>query len=94
MISSQGAFIFTQNPRLYLIPDVAYIDPGVWQNLTEEQVKSYKGDPFFPKLVVEVDKLQGPGSRRQEQMRKAQIYLHTGTVQMVWLIDPVNKIML
>ena len=76
------------------MPDGAYIAPHVWQNLTEEQARTYRGEPFSPELVVEVDKLQGQCTRLDEQLRKAKVYLHTGTVKMVWLIDPVNKIML
>ena len=43
---------------------------------------------------MEVDKLEGSGSRYNEQIRKAKLSLLTGTVKTVWLIDPVNKIMI
>lgn len=82
------------------MPDVAYTSRSVHRALTADQLRTYKGAPFSPSFVVEVDLLSGIGSKRKELDRKMrEIYFKSrpsgwNGVELGWLIDPTNKIMI
>lgn len=59
---SQGAFIIGPN-RDVRMPDVAYIPRDIFRNLTQQQQWTYRGEPFAPSFVVQVDTLTGPQSQ-------------------------------
>ena len=76
-----------------LIPDVAYTTAHVHQTLTEEQALTYRGAPFSPIFVVEVDTLTGNQFRLGEVDKKMELYFQSGDVRLGWALDPANKIM-
>ncbi|EEY60091.1 uncharacterized protein PITG_12395 [Phytophthora infestans T30-4] len=63
--TSQGAFILEQRPGKpnVRMPDVAYTPRDDDRNLTREQMWTYRGDPYVPTFVVEIDELSGRGSK-------------------------------
>lgn len=88
--TSQGAFVLdrrTAKPTIRL-PDVAYTPRQVDRNLVENQVWTYRGDPFVPSFVVEIDKLKGRNSQRKALDRKMRDEYFPNGVQLGWLIDP------
>ncbi|GMF21038.1 unnamed protein product [Phytophthora lilii] len=88
--TSQGAFILEQRPGgpNVRMPDVAYTPRDDDRNLTCEQMWTYRGDPFVPTFVVEIDKLSGRGSQRSALDRKMRNEYFQHGVQLGWLIDP------
>lgn len=82
------------------MPDLAHTPRQIHRALTEQQLRTYKGAPFSPSFVVEVDLLSGKGSKRNELDRKMrEIYFKRRAngwngVELGWLIDPTNKIMI
>jgi Uma2 family endonuclease len=88
--TSRGAFVLEQRtgkPTVRM-PDVAYTPRDVDRNVSREQVWTYRGDPFVPSLVVEVDKLAGKNSQRKALDRKMRNEYFPHGVQLGWLIDP------
>ncbi|ETO69764.1 hypothetical protein F444_13700 [Phytophthora nicotianae P1976] len=88
--TSQGAFILEQNtgkPTVRM-PDVAYTPRDVDRNLALDQVWTYRGDPFVPTFVVEIDKLADRNSQRKVLDRKMRDEYFPHGVQLGWLIDP------
>jgi len=59
--TSQGASILEQRPRKPTVqmPDVTYIPRDADRNLLAQQTWTYRGKPFVPTFVVEIDKLAG-----------------------------------
>ncbi|KAE9019690.1 hypothetical protein PR003_g13264 [Phytophthora rubi] len=83
--TSQGAFIFGIDVRM---PDVAYTPRDTDRDLSTESTWTYRGDPFVPTFVVEIDKLSGRGSQRSALDRKMRNEYFQHGVQLGWLIDP------
>ncbi|GMF13144.1 unnamed protein product [Phytophthora lilii] len=83
--TSQGAFIFSTDVRM---PDVAYTPRDTDRGLSTESTWTYRGEPFIPTFVVEIDKLSGPGSQRRALDRKMRNEYFQHGVQLGWLIDP------
>ena len=83
--TSAGAFIFGTDVRM---PDVAYTPRNTHRNLSSESTWTYRGEPFVPTFVVEIDKLSGQGSQRSALDRKMRDDYFQHGVQLGWLIDP------
>ncbi|GMF43458.1 unnamed protein product [Phytophthora lilii] len=88
--TSQGAFVLEQRPRRPTVrmPDVAYTPRDADRNLSAQQTWTYRGEPFVPSFVVEIDKLAGRGSQRRALDRKMRREYFQHGVQLGWLIDP------
>ncbi|KAK1946510.1 hypothetical protein P3T76_002063 [Phytophthora citrophthora] len=88
--TAQGAFVLEQRARKPTVrmPDVAYTPRDEDRNLAREQVWTYRGDPFTPSFVVEIDNLSGEGSQRSALNRKMRNEYFQHGVQLGWLIDP------
>ncbi|KAE9044575.1 hypothetical protein PR003_g1943 [Phytophthora rubi] len=83
--TSHGAFIFDSDIRM---PDVAYTLRDTDRGLSTESTWTYRGEPFVPTFVVEIDKLSGRGSQRSALDRKMRNEYFQHGVQLGWLIDP------
>ncbi|KAG1698588.1 hypothetical protein DVH05_014455 [Phytophthora capsici] len=83
---SSGAFVMNHLLEFSVRwPDVTYTPRKDDRKLAMNQVWIYRGEPFVPTFVVEIEKLSGEGSRLSfldNKMRNE--YFQHG----VWLIDP------
>ncbi|EEY60099.1 uncharacterized protein PITG_12409 [Phytophthora infestans T30-4] len=88
--TSQGAFILEQRPGKpnVRMPDVAYTPRDDDRNLTREQMWTYRGDPYVPTFVIEIDELSGRGSKLSALDGKMRNDYFQHGVQLGWLIDP------
>lgn len=91
--TSQGAFILEHRPGEpnVRMPDVAYTPRHNDRNLTRDQRWTYRGDPYVPTFVVEIDKLSGRGSQRSALDRKMRNDYFQHGVRSGWLINPRPK---
>jgi Uma2 family endonuclease len=95
--TSQGAFVYNQgdNGAEVLMPDVAYTPREVDRRLNDKQIWSYKGEPFSPTFVVEIDVLEGSKSQfKQLDLKMKHFYFKKMNVKLGWLIDPEKKVMI
>ncbi|MEP7340607.1 MAG: Uma2 family endonuclease [Acidobacteriota bacterium] len=67
------------------MPDMSWIKLARWNQLTEEQRKSFP--PICPDFVVE---LRSPSDSLKELKAKMEEYIENGA-QLGWLIDPIQK---
>lgn len=91
MTTSQGAFVLEQRPikPAVRMPDVAYtLRDEKDRGLDRTQMWTYRGEPFDPSFVVEIDKLSGRGSQRRALNSKMRYEYFRHGVQLGWLIDP------
>lgn len=75
------------------MPDVVYAPHEAIRELSDEQRWTRHGEPSAPVFVVEVDTLEGPNSQLDALDHKMRQEYFTHGVQLGWLIDPQNKIM-
>ncbi|KAI9988801.1 hypothetical protein PInf_022385 [Phytophthora infestans] len=78
----------TTKRTLVRMPDVAYTPRDDDRNLTREQMWTYRGDPYVPTFVVEIDELSGRGSKLSALDGKMRNEYFQHGVQLGWLIDP------
>ncbi|KAG6959560.1 hypothetical protein JG688_00010016 [Phytophthora aleatoria] len=70
------------------MPDVAYTPRDTDRGLSNESTWMYRGEPFVPTFVVEIDKLSGRGSQYSALDRKMRDEYFQHGVQLGLLIDP------
>ncbi|KAG6959721.1 hypothetical protein JG687_00008612 [Phytophthora cactorum] len=70
------------------MPDVAYTPRDTDRGLSNESTWMYRGEPFVPTFVVEIDKLSGRGSQYSALDRKMRDEYFQYGVQLGLLIDP------
>ena len=70
------------------MPDVAYTPRDADRYLSAQQTWAYRGEPFVPSFVVEIDKLAGRGYQHRALDRKMRTEYFQPGVQLGWLIDP------
>ena len=87
--SSQGGFLI--GPGMIKAPDVAFTPSAMCSTLTQNQQFSFRGAPFCPIFVVEVDDLTIERKLVDLTVKIKDSYFPSG-VQLAWLVDPVNKI--
>jgi Uma2 family endonuclease len=87
--SSQGGFLI--GPGMIKAPDVAFTPSGICSTLTQNQQFSFRGAPFCPIFVVELDDLTIERKLVDLTAKIEDSYFPSG-VQLAWLVDPVNKI--
>ncbi|CAG8627466.1 10212_t:CDS:2 [Diversispora eburnea] len=98
--SSQGGFNFhVRGGRMIRAPDVSFTSKNVYRHLTQQQLWTFKGEPFTPMVVIEVsDTIKDSDTNKKKKAfddldEKFKFeYFSVGTsVQLGWLIDPKNK---
>ncbi|CAG8521417.1 5925_t:CDS:2, partial [Dentiscutata erythropus] len=91
--SSQGGFNFNVGGKKTIeAPDVAFVPRRVYDNLTEQQRITFKGEPFSPIFVVEVANITKRSVFDKLDSKFKDDYLsEESAVQLGWLIDPENK---
>ncbi|KAL3664396.1 hypothetical protein V7S43_010719 [Phytophthora oleae] len=70
------------------MPDVAYSPRDTDRGSPSASTWMYRGEPFVPSFVVEVDKLSGRGSQRSAFDRKMRNEYFQNGVKLGWLVDP------
>ncbi|KAG2524929.1 hypothetical protein JM18_005128 [Phytophthora kernoviae] len=83
--TSQGTFVFGTDVR---IPDISYTSCSTHRGLSTGSTWTYRGEPYAPTFVVEIDELSGQGSQRSALDRKMRNEYFQHGVQLGWLIDP------
>ncbi|GMF11962.1 unnamed protein product [Phytophthora lilii] len=83
--TSAGAFISGTDVRT---PDIAYAPRHTDRNLSSEATWTYRGEPYTPTFVVEIDRLSGQDSRFLALDRKMRTQFFQHGVELGWLIDP------
>jgi Uma2 family endonuclease len=90
--TSKGGFDFnvTNNQKIRA-PDVAYTPENTFLSLDENQLWSFKGQPFTPIFIVEVANLTNKVVAKDVDNKIKKDYFADGTsVKLGWLIDPIN----
>lgn len=84
VLAPSGGFILGRNPDTLLEPDVSFV--RIDRIPTSAQRQRFV--ELAPDLAVEV---LSPSERMTAVMRKVELYLAAG-VQLVWVVDPIRKI--
>ena len=89
--TSQGGFnLSTTGGRTIRAPDVAFTPKQTYCNLTQQQLLTFRGQPFSPIFAVEVEDLS-VASKLSELTRKFKDEYFPAGVELGWLIDPRGK---
>ena len=89
--SSQGGFNFTTTGgRSIRAPDVAFTPKQTYRSLSVVQRRTFKGEPFCPTFVVEVEDTSKKAKLTALTAKFKETYFPAG-VQLGWLIDPIGK---
>ena len=88
-VTLHGGYKFGQDS--IRAPNIAFTPMETYENLTDQQRKTFQGPSFTPSFVIEVDDLskQDTLETLTEKMREA--YISKG-VQLGWSIDPFHKV--
>src|SRR2546421_2439215 len=91
--TSQGGYDFNVGgQRTIDAPDVAFLTRKAYKRLTLQQRRTFQGAPFSSTFVVEVaDLSQASVFHRLDRKIKDDYLATESSVQLAWLIDPVNK---
>ncbi|KAG2844406.1 hypothetical protein PC113_g18407 [Phytophthora cactorum] len=79
--------VFGEQPAFF-IDEGRFIPYRIVVRLSTESTWTYRGEPFVPTFVVEIEKLSGRGSQRRALDRKMRNEYFQHGVQLGWLIDP------
>ncbi|GBB90560.1 hypothetical protein RclHR1_17560002 [Rhizophagus clarus] len=91
--TSKGGFDFnvTINSQKIRAPDIAFTPEDTFLSLDENQLWSFKGQPFTPKFIVEVADISRKDVGNKIDAKIKRDYFANGTsVELGWLIDPKN----
>ncbi|KAF8976746.1 hypothetical protein BGZ46_007990 [Entomortierella lignicola] len=89
--TSQGGFNFSRTGgRNIRAPDVAFTPKKTYRSLSEAQLDTFKGDPFNPTFVVEVESISFKSDLETLKTKFKTDYIPAG-VKLGWLVDPINK---
>ncbi|EPZ33248.1 hypothetical protein ROZALSC1DRAFT_31098 [Rozella allomycis CSF55] len=102
--SSQGGYKFAQYNlevndghghirTIIRAPDIAFVPRNVARNLDANQLFTFKGEPFTPTFVIEVEDIST--TSRYEKIKKKiceEYFSVNSSIRLAWLIDPQNKI--
>jgi Uma2 family endonuclease len=89
--SSQGGFnLSTTGGRTIRAPDVAFTPKETYRNLDEQQLYTFRGDPFNPTFAAEVEDVSHDSKLSELTKKFKDVYFPAG-VQLGWLADPVNR---
>ncbi|CAG8602110.1 7587_t:CDS:2 [Paraglomus occultum] len=73
-------------------PDVGYLTRKVYKELTKRQRETFQGAPFFPIFAIEVADISIKSKfEKLDRKIKDDYFAPESSVQLAWLIDPVNK---
>ncbi|RHZ88066.1 hypothetical protein Glove_26g292 [Diversispora epigaea] len=98
--SSQGGFNFhVRGGRTIRAPDVSFTSKNVYRHLTQQQLWTFKGEPFTPMVVIEVsDTIKDSDTNKKkkafddlDEKFKFEYFAVGTSVQIGWLIDPKNE---
>jgi Uma2 family endonuclease len=87
--SSQGGFLLGHGT--IRAPDVAFTSQATYSKLTQQQRLSFKGAPFSPVFVVEVDDLTNQHKLDSLTKKIKETYFPSG-VRLAWLLDATHQI--
>ncbi|RIA96686.1 putative restriction endonuclease-domain-containing protein [Glomus cerebriforme] len=90
--TSQGGFNFSNsNKQKIRAPDIAFTPMETCLSLDDNQLWSFKGQPFTPNFVVEVANLENNALEKiiDTKIKKDYFAMNT-SVKLGWLIDPKN----
>ncbi|KAL1920699.1 uncharacterized protein VTP21DRAFT_1076 [Calcarisporiella thermophila] len=88
---SQGGFNFAVlEGREIRAPDVAFTPKEIYRALDEQQLDTFRGQPFHPTFVVEVEDVSSSSKLAELTEKFKEIYFNAG-VDLGWLINPANK---
>ena len=97
--SSQGGFSLPPDQEATLVtgagliiraPDVAFTPKETYRNLTQEQLLTFRGEPFHPSFIVEVDDVGTPSKLADLTAKIKNEYFPAG-IELGLLVDPVNR---
>lgn len=90
--TSQGGFNFTVvlSGKTIRAPDVAFTPKETYRGLSAKQRRTFRGKPFHPSFVVEVEDLS-PRTKLGDLTSKFKETYFPAGVMLGWLIDPINK---
>ncbi|RIA96704.1 hypothetical protein C1645_733053 [Glomus cerebriforme] len=92
--TSQGGFNFSNSDKQKIrAPDIAFTPMETCLSLDDNQLWSFKGQPFTPNFVVEVANLENKAIENSVDAKIKKDYFAMDTsVKLGWLIDPKNCI--
>jgi len=91
--TSQGGFDFSVmlGDRTIRAPDVAFTPKETYRTLSAEQLRTFRGKPFHPSFVVEVEDVSRAFKLAELTTKFKETYFPAG-VDLGWLLDPINKV--
>lgn len=91
--TSQGGYDFNVGGQRKIDAlDVGFLTREAYNGLTQQQRQTFQGAPFSPIFAVEVADVSGSSDfQRLDRKIKDDYFADESSVQLAWLIDPVNK---
>ena len=83
--------LVTNGGRVIRAPDVAFTPASTYRNLTQEQLLTFRGGPFHPSFIVEVDDV-ATSSKLEEITAKIKNEYFPAGIEFGLLVDPINRI--
>lgn len=85
---SRGGFNLGTSVRM---PAAAFTPRAVYRNLTQLQLLTFRGEPFHPSVIFEVEDVSAAPAKLDEVSAKIEHEYFAGGTQLAILVDPISR---